>query len=159
MVCNLTYETAHVLDYSKINNIISVNNLSESWTTVRAYMDCWQDVCSDLLNLSLFEPIVCNETGKFLEENPRRRPGDALNLKKILGGNITISSNLAGFYLDNYKPRCLGETVSIIEKTRDMAWILFVIIMFCFIVIVSNHNNKKKKVISIIDRLSGFLNN
>lgn len=123
-ICNLTYWSAQreYLKYVDIDKIIQDNNISESWTTIRTYIDYWQGLCSDLTNKTLKPRIVCGQIYLFMIEKEQNYTyQDIIKLREELKPNVTISIDLLNYYLNNYYELCYLNSYSA-KIPKELLW-------------------------------------
>jgi len=148
-LCELTYEPAKTLDYSIITDMIEEHNLTVPWTEVRLYIDNWQSICSDLLNLSLMENLVCSEVGSFLNTNLAADKTAVNNFRNDLKLNVTLSYELTDFYVENYEARCLDIKPSQITPKAKTIGAFGFLILFLFFIFLFYYQRKKKMVVTL----------
>lgn len=110
--CELTYESAKKSSnkYTESYNIISqLENEGEpfSWTDIKIYIDNWQEICSNKLNITLKPELVCTELYNFILKNDWNYTyNDLYILRKELKPQVDISLNLLEDYLINNYEKC-----------------------------------------------------
>jgi len=117
IVCEKTYESALTNDYDKIENIRDIIEFETGelpkWTDIRDYIDNWQPLCSDLVNLTLQPSLVCKKIFFFIvENNYQYDSSDLSSLKDELKSDIEVSLNLLQYYIDNHFERCYSRGLS-----------------------------------------------
>lgn len=117
--CELTYDSANKDSnrYIEINDLIELLELEEgkkySWTTIRSYIDNWQEICSDTINRTLNENLVCEEIYYFiLGNNWNYTYQDLLNLKSDLKPQLKISADLIEHYIEENNKLCYSTGLS-----------------------------------------------
>ena len=148
-LCNYTYEyiNEHGIEYSlidlEIDKIREETNITFNWVEVREYLDNWQFYCSDNINRSLKEDLVCSKAKEFRETNYTKE--EILNTTKELRGEIIISTNLLTHYIENYNSLCGIKPFSIIplEKVKEN-YFIFILISILLILLILALGNKKR---------------
>lgn len=135
-LCNYTYDYVnnYGTDYSlidlKIDEIKKETNLTFEWTETRNYIDNWQSYCSDIINRSLKENLVCSKAKDFINTDYDNK--DILNATNSLKDFIIISDKLFDYYIKNYYPICDKKSIieiKTIEKYKIPAFIIFIILL------------------------------
>lgn len=155
-LCNYTLQYINQYEsdyYGQINQYLDKikdeTNITFSWTDFRNYLDNWQYFCSDLLNISLKEDIVCARAKDFVGR--KYSASDILNATNSLESQVKVSTNLFIHYIEYYSKKCEKSLITESPITKK-SWLLIILFLILGFITYMLYMNKKKLLLIMAKR-------
>lgn len=114
------YDSNNFLHLGELQQDLSLNNYSVSLTDLQNYLLIWQPLCSEMINKTLQEPVVCERIYYFLIQGNNSYNDFTLNNLRLsikTTQNLDVSNKLLKNYIENYDNKCLYNKPLPFKKT------------------------------------------